>query len=457
MKAKTIYYCVECGSEYSRWSGQCSVCGAWNTLAEKKVEPAKKDRNRELSFTEAATPIAMPNIQESEAERLPVDFEEWDRTLGGGVVKGSLLLLGGDPGVGKSTLVLQVADKVAKRYGIVLYASGEESASQIRLRSKRLNTSAPQCFVYASTNLNRVLEEAKAMQPALLVVDSIQTMYVEEIQGAPGSISQVKECTALLLRFAKDTGITVIIIGHVTKEGNIAGPRMLEHMVDAVLYLEGEAGHSLRILRAVKNRFGNTSESGVFTMEANGLKEISDLSHLLLSERSRDRVGTVVYAGVDGFRPLLAEVQALTNHSFYGNARRTSIGYDFNRLVVLLAVLEKKAGLHIAEEDVYVNVAGGIKIADPAIDLAVAAAIISVQKEMALSPSLAVMGEVSLTGDVCRVDQMEKRLQELAKMGFRKVILPEANKEQINCSKWNLELHGIGHVREIVNLLRQKT
>lgn len=340
-KTKSIFYCMECGSETGRWMGQCSVCGAWNTMVEKIITSHKTGRSKQV--INDTIPIQISKIEDKKTDRIYIKNDEWNRTLGGGLVKGSLVLLGGDPGVGKSTLVLQVAAEIAKQ-GKVLYASGEESAAQIRLRANRLNIHEDNCFIYAATDLTQVLEHAKEMIPELLIIDSIQTMYVDTVQGAPGSIAQVKESTAHLLRFAKESDIPIIIVGHVTKDGNIAGPRMLEHMVDTVLYLEGDPGYPLRVLRAVKNRFGNTAESGVFIMESTGLCEVTDLSKLLLSERSRDQVGTIVFAGMEGIRPLLVEVQALTNRTYYGTARRTAIGYDYNRLSIVLAVLEKKQG-----------------------------------------------------------------------------------------------------------------
>ncbi len=451
-KIKTIFYCTECGAETSRWMGRCNSCGAWNTIVEKKVEKLRS-AGLPLGATEDRGPQRISEIDLTEVARMGIGNEEWDRTLGGGLVPGSLVLIGGDPGVGKSTLLLQVTSQIAESGKTVLYVSGEESASQIRLRAERLQARSDSYLVYATTDLLQALEQAGEVHASLLVIDSIQTMQVASVDALPGSTSQVKECTARLLRYAKDTQTSIIIIGHVTKEGNIAGPKMLEHMVDTVLYLEGEAGQSLRILRPVKNRFGDTSESGVFVMEEDGLKAVHDLSELLLEERSKDRVGTIVFAGMEGVRPLLAEVQALTNRTFYGTARRTAIGYDYNRLTLLLAVLEKKAGLSLSEYDVYVNVAGGLRIAETGMDLPVALAVASVFSEKALPAQWAAVGEVGLTGDIRRVTQVEKRLRELAKMGFTDVLIPRQNLERLSGNDFSLRLHPVAHIKEAIALL----
>lgn len=451
-KEKRIYFCTECGWESPRWGGQCGACGAWNTLAEMKV--AKTSTAARAAVREVNPPVPLTEIRDDERSRCPIGNAEWDRTLGGGIVPGSLMLVGGAPGVGKSTLIMQVAAAVAKQYGAVFYATGEESEAQVGMRAKRLGLLEAACYVQATASPTGIMNEARRLRARFLIIDSIQTMQAEDTDGLAGSVTQIKKCTELLLRFAKETGTAVIIIGHVTKEGVVAGPRMLEHMVDTVLYLEGEAGHPLRLLRATKNRFGDTSESGVFLMQANGLQPVSDLSRLLLAERSTDQIGTVVFAGLEGIRPMLAEVQALTNPTYYGNARRTAIGYDQNRLTVLLAVLEKKAGFALAQQDVYVNVAGGIRIDEPGMDLAVATAVISVYTETPVAATVAALGEVGLTGDVRRVQQVEKRLQELTQMGFRTVFLPAANLSGLEREKWSLRLIGIQHINEIASKLR---
>ena len=444
-KNKTVFYCTECGAQTLRWSGQCMQCGAWNTLEERVVSAKTSHTVKATSDTRA---LRFSEVDADATRRWPIGDREWDRTLGGGIVPGSLILLGGDPGVGKSTLILQVATTLAESHS-VLYASGEESASQVLLRAQRLGIPTGNCYLLSMTDLEQVLAEAKRLETDILVIDSIQTMQMSDADGIVGSVSQVKECTQVLLHFAKESGTAVIIIGHVTKEGNIAGPRLLEHMVDTVLYLEGEAGHPLRILRAAKNRFGDTAESGVFSMQREGLSAVSDLSRMLLADRSEAQIGTVVFAGLEGIRPLLAEVQALTNPTAFGYAKRTAVGYDQNRLTVLLAVLAKHAGVGVTEQDVYVNVAGGLRITEPAIDLAVALAIFSVLYNSPVSPQTAAIGEVGLTGDVRRVPQIEKRLQELSKMGFKTVYLPAANYTALKETPDHLQLVPLKHLREL--------
>lgn len=444
-KNKTVFYCTECGAQTLRWSGQCMQCGAWNTLEERVVNTKNSHSVNTSPDTRA---LRFSEVDVDATRRWPIGDREWDRTLGGGIVPGSLILLGGDPGVGKSTLILQVATTLAESHS-VLYASGEESASQVLLRAQRLGIPTGNCYLLSMTDLEQVLAEAKRLETDILVIDSIQTMQMSDADGIVGSVSQVKECTQALLHFAKESGTAVIIIGHVTKEGNIAGPRLLEHMVDTVLYLEGEAGHPLRVLRAAKNRFGDTAESGVFSMQREGLSAVSDLSRMLLADRSEAQIGTVVFAGLEGIRPLLAEVQALTNPTAFGYAKRTAVGYDQNRLTVLLAVLAKHAGVGVAEQDVYVNVAGGLRITEPAIDLAVALAIFSVLYNSPVSPQTAAIGEVGLTGDVRRVPQIEKRLQELSKMGFQTIFLPAANYAALKEKPDHLQLVPLKHLREL--------
>ena len=451
-KSKMIFVCASCGAESSRWNGQCLQCGAWNTMNEKQVTMRKSETL--LPFgAEAVALIPLADAPIQEAKRIVIGNPEWDRAVGGGIVPGSLLLIGGDPGIGKSTLVLQVASALGAVGRKVLYASGEESAAQIGMRAKRLQISTRNTYLLATTDLNRILDSAHEILPDILIIDSIQTMVSVDNDGIAGSISQVKECTGTILRFAKETGTSVMIIGHVTKEGNIAGPRMLEHMVDTVLYLEGEKEQPLRILRAVKNRFGDTAESGVFVMKENGMQAVADFSRLMLSERSDEQVGTVVFPGMDGIRPVLVEVQALTNHMFYGSARRTAIGYDYNRLSLLLAVLEKKAEIALANEDVYINVVGGIKINDPGIDLAVAMAIVSVQAGVPLPREWAVVGEIGLAGDVRRVNRVEKRVAELTKMGFQKVLIPQSDYIRLKDKVQGIHLSGVANIRDAVRML----
>lgn len=386
-------------------------------------------------------------------QRQETGIHEIDRVLGGGIVPGSLILLAGDPGIGKSTLLLQVSNTIGHRYGSVLYASGEESELQTKMRAQRLNIHGDGCYIVAETNLEAILQSALTLRPNLLVIDSIQTMCIETVESAPGSVSQVREGTARLLRFAKDTGIPVVIIGHVTKEGNIAGPRMLEHMVDVVLYFEGERNYHFRVLRVMKNRFGSTSETGIFGMDETGLTEVENPSALLLAERSDDQAGSVVIACMEGIRPLLVEVQALATPTVFGMPRRTAIGYDYNRLIILLAVLEKRIGLRLGTQDVYVNVIGGIRVAEPAADMAMALAITSSFRDLPIHRGTVVMGEVGLTGDVRMIPRVDMRIKEAMKMGFKRFIIPSGNKDSLKEASFpGCEIYGVRHILNAMDL-----
>ena len=398
-------------------------------------------------------PTALPDIEISSIARVSTTFGEIDRVLGGGIVPGALMLLGGDPGIGKSTLLLQVSQKVADTVGTVLYASGEESQLQLKLRAERLHINSERLQVIADTDLDHILEQADVMTPSLLVIDSIQTMYTGDIDAAPGSVSQVRECTSRLLRFCKERNIPTVIIGHVTKEGNIAGPRMLEHMVDVVLYFEGERSYQFRILRSIKNRFGSTSETGIFAMVEEGLQELSNPSASLLAERSDEESGSAVMIYLEGVRPILVEVQSLVVTTAFGMPRRTAIGYDLNRLIVLLAVLEKRCGFTLGNKDVYVNVIGGLKVNEPACDLSMAVAIVSNLKNRIVPTDMVILGEVGLTGNVRSIPRIEQRINEAKKLGFKKFIIPEGNYKQIKDNDSSIKIRGVKSIQEAMQLV----
>jgi DNA repair protein RadA/Sms len=429
MKVKTVFACQECGAQSSKWLGRCPDCGAWNSLVEERPLPesAGAIAEKRYSLAAAAGPQLYANIDTLVAERLSTGIGEFDRVLGGGVVPGSLVLIGGEPGIGKSTLLLQAAAHFAQTVGSVLYSSGEESEHQIKSRGERLGIASAPLYILAETCLERILEEIARLRPAFLIVDSIQTVFSLKFQSAPGSIGQVRESATQLLFAAKGQNIPTFLVGHVTKEGSLAGPKALEHIVDTVLYFEGEKHHSHRIVRAVKNRFGAVSELGVFEMTGTGLRAVPNASSLFLSERPAGAPGSAVLCCVEGSRPLLVEVQALVSTSTYGNARRMASGLDHNRLSLLLAVLEKRAGLNLVAEDVFVNVAGGITVDEPAADLGIVAAVASSLRNRPVKAGTAVFGEVGLAGEIRGTSQASLRVREAAQMGFTRCIVPEAN------------------------------
>jgi DNA repair protein RadA/Sms len=423
-RTRTLFSCQQCGAESPKWLGRCPDCGAWNSYVETVVAAAPA---RALNVTGALARtevVSLDKVAGADFARITVPIAEFDRVLGGGIVPGSLLLIGGDPGIGKSTLLLTVSALLADALGRVLYVSGEESVEQIKMRADRLDLRTPNLLLLAETNLETVLEQIERTQARVVVIDSIQTMYLEELTSAAGSVSQVRDCAVHLQRVAKARGLPVFLVGHVTKEGAIAGPRVLEHIVDAVLYLEGERFHAYRLLRGVKNRFGSTNEVGVFEMTDTGLVGVDNPSRLFLAERPQGAAGSVVAATLEGTRPLLVEIQALTSSAGYGLARRTANGLDLNRLHMLSAVLTKRLGMNLSHQDIIVNVVGGLRVGEPAADLAVATAIASSFRDWAVPADLVAIGEVGLSGELRTVSQQERRLAEAAKLGFKRAIAP---------------------------------
>lgn len=422
-KKKATFICQECGYQSPKYLGRCPNCSAWSSFVE-EVE-VKEVKNARVSLAgEKSRPVKLKDVDNISYHRTQTDMSEFNRVLGGGVVPGSLILIGGDPGIGKSTLLLQVSTQLANK-GTVLYASGEESAEQIKLRSERLGDIDNEFYLYAETNMQAIRTEIENIKPDFLIIDSIQTIMSPDITGVQGSVSQVREVTAELMQLAKTNNIATFIVGHVTKEGTLAGPRMLEHMVDTVLYFEGERHHTFRILRAVKNRFGSTNEIGIFEMQSGGLVEVLNPSQVFLEERLDGATGSAVVVTMEGSRPILAEVQSLVTPTVFGNARRTTTGLDFNRVSLIMAVLEKRCGLLLQNQDAYLKSAGGVKLDEPAIDLAVAVAIASSYKEKPTSPQEAFLGEIGLTGEIRRVTRIEQRINEAAKLGFTKVYAPK--------------------------------
>jgi DNA repair protein RadA/Sms len=449
-KSKTIFVCSECGYESLKWMGKCPACNQWNTFYEEKKINSSVSNNT-LKRKEISKPVELNKIEGKIENKISTGFSELDRVLGGGLVNGSLILLGGEPGIGKSTLILQLCNKI-RTDGKILYISGEESGEQIKLRADRLGVKNEKLLFLSETNIENIEEIILTMKPKLVIIDSIQTMYSEEITSAPGSVSQVREITARIMRTCKENGVTTILIGHVTKDGNIAGPRVLEHMVDTVLYIEGERYFSYRMLRGVKNRFGSTNEIGMFEMQNEGLVEITDPSKVLISDNDDNPSGSIIVATIEGTRPLLVEFQALTTSTVYGLPRRTANGIDYNRLAVLLAVLEKKVGINLGNQDVYINVVSGLKVNEPAIDLGIIASTISSYKNIPIDKKTVVMGEVGLTGEVRSINLIEKRIKEAEKLGFKKCIIPESNKKLLK-DEYKLDIIGVRTISDAIKSL----
>ncbi len=450
-KVKTVFVCNECGYESAKWLGKCPGCGTWSSFVEEKVV---KSTDSKSTVVKNVTPTPLKNVEKKETIRMKTNFEELDRVLGGGFVTGSLVLLGGEPGIGKSTLILQICDKI-KTDGKVLYISGEESAEQIKIRADRLGISNDNILFLGETNIDIIENSINNINPKLVIIDSIQTMYSEEVSSTPGSVSQVREITARIMKICKQANITTIIIGHVTKDGNIAGPRVLEHMVDTVLYLEGERYFSYRILRGVKNRFGSTNEIGMFEMQNEGMVEIQNPSAILISDREDNIAGSIIVASMEGTRPLLIELQALTSQSIFGIPRRNANGIDYNRLTLLVAVLEKRSGLMLGNQDVYLNLVGGIKVNEPALDLGIVLATASSFKNISIPKEVVAIGEVGLTGEVRAVNMIEKRLKESEKLGFKTCIIPESNKKLLK-DNYKLDIIGVKNITEAMKHLGLK-
>ncbi len=449
-KVKSAFFCQNCGHETSKWLGKCPSCSEWNTFVEEVIS-AQVPQVVAFSRSErAAKPQSLQEIEKHEHPRILMGDSELDRVLGGGMVPGSLVLFGGEPGIGKSTLLLQVAVTTAKMN--VLYVSGEESDQQIKMRAERIGVNNQACFILTETNIQNIFQQAENVQPHLLVIDSIQTLYSPNIESSPGSISQVRECTAQLLRYAKQSNVPVFLIGHITKEGSLAGPKVLEHMVDAVLQFEGDRNHVYRLLRTIKNRFGSTNELGIYEMNSQGLRQVENPSEILITNTDNSLSGISIAATLEGMRPMLIEVQALVSTAAYGTPQRSSTGFDSKRLNMLLAVMEKRCGFKLGAKDVFLNIAGGIKVDDPAIDLAVVAAVLSSNADLPISKNVALSAEVGLSGEVRPVNRIDQRISEAEKLGFDKIIISKYNKG-IDQKNFSIELVQCGKITEVVQAL----
>lgn len=452
MKTKTVYVCSDCGAESPKWIGKCPSCGAWNTYVEEVVskEPPAKRPLFDVPDRGKARPVLLRDITATEEARIDLRDGELNRVLGGGLVKGSLVLIGGEPGIGKSTLVLQT---VLRLSGVrTLYVSGEESSRQLKLRADRLAQDNPDCYILCETRLEEIFVQAKNVQPNLLVIDSIQTIYTEMVESSPGSVSQVRECSAAILKFAKESGIPVLLIGHINKEGSIAGPKVLEHIVDTVLQFEGDQHYMYRILRSIKNRFGSTAELGIYEMRQEGLREVSNPSELLLTQNHEGLSGVAIAAAIEGIRPFLIETQALVSSAVYGTPQRSATGFDIRRMNMLLAVLEKRAGFKLVQKDVFLNIAGGLRVNDPATDVAVISAVLSSSLDIAIEPGVCMAGEVGLSGEIRPVNRIEQRITEAAKLGFNRILVPQGNLKGFDREKCKIE---IVQVRKVEEAFRQ--
>lgn len=447
-KTKTVFFCKNCGTEHSKWMGKCTGCGEWNTLIEETIsKQAKNSGGYKAEAGERNRPQKVKEIKQDQSQRIDLLNDEVNRVLGGGLVKGSLVLVGGEPGIGKSTLMLQLALRLINTK--VLYVSGEEGAEQIRMRAERIGIENEECYILNETSTQNIFTEIKNIQPDLLVLDSIQTLQTERIEASAGSISQIRECAAEFQRFAKSSGIPVILIGHITKEGTIAGPKLLEHMVDTVLQFEGDRNHEYRILRAHKNRFGSTAEIGIFEMQNGGLREVSNPSEILLTQRDEQTSGTAIAATIEGIRPMLVEVQALTSSAVYGTPQRSTTGFDIRRLNMLLAVLEKRSGFKLAAKDVFLNITGGLKVMDPSIDLAVMAAVLSSTYDLSLDPDMCFAAEVGLSGEIRPVNRVEQRVQEAQKLGFKRIVVSRYSLKNLDTKSSGIEVKGFAKIEEV--------
>ena len=454
-KGKTIvFFCQECGYESSKWMGQCPACKEWNTFVEEMIDKKSAAKGGRVAAKAAeAKTVPLSQIEMTQDKRMSTDMKELDRVLGGGIVQGSLVLVGGDPGIGKSTLLLQVCRNLSEKGVRVLYISGEESLQQIKIRAERIGTFGDSLTLLCETNLDTIKTVIDREKPQIVIIDSIQTMYNEEVSSAPGSVSQVRESTGVFMQIAKGMGISIFIVGHVTKEGVVAGPRVLEHMVDTVLYFEGDGGASFRFLRGVKNRFGSTNEIGVFEMRSDGLREVANPSEYMLQGKPENEAGSVVACSIEGTRPILVEVQALVCRTNFNMPRRTSAGTDYNRVNLLMAVIEKRIGLHLGDCDAYINVAGGMRINEPALDMGIVLAVLSSYKNIAIDSKTICFGEVGLVGEVRAVNQAEQRVIEAAKLGFDRCIMPKVNCDSLNIDREQLKGMKLVGVKSIYELL----
>jgi DNA repair protein RadA/Sms len=455
-KAKTVFVCQQCGYQSARWAGQCPDCKEWNSLVEQVLET----RRAATTFDDAATrqrvkPQSIRDVNVNAYQRMRVPLQEFNNVLGGGIVPGSLNLIGGAPGIGKSTLLLEISSLMADMIGPVLYVSAEESTQQIKMRAERIGTIAPDLYLLSETNLDTVIQEIADLKPKAVIIDSIQTVYLEELTSAAGSVSQVRECASRLQQIAKRNAMPIFLVGHVTKAGSIAGPRVLEHIVDVVLYLEGDRFHTFRLLRSVKNRFGATNEVGVFAMEAGGMIEVTNPSEAFLADRHEQFAGTTIAVTMEGTRPLLVELQALTSTTSFAFPRRTGNGVDMNRLLLMIAVLSKRVGLNLSNQDVFVNVVGGMKVSEPAADLSLAVAIASSYRDRVVFPELAIVGEVGLSGELRSVNHADRRLSEAAKLGYKRCLIPHSMLKRVEVPK-GLELVGARNVGEALEAALQR-
>lgn len=450
-KEKKIFLCNECGYDSPKWAGKCPACGAWNSFVEKSI---RTDKAAQIaSFSEKATsrPVAIDDVSTDELPRIDMNDAELNRVLGGGLVPGSLVLLGGEPGIGKSTLVLQTVLRIGNKR--VLYVSGEESVRQIKLRAERIEYEKSNCMIVCETSLETIFEHFKEIAPELIIVDSIQTMSSDTVESSPGSVAQIRECTAMLLKYAKANNTPIILIGHITKEGAIAGPKILEHIVDVVLQFEGDQHYVYRVLRSIKNRFGSTAEMGIYEMRREGLRQVSNPSELLLSDRHQGMSGIAIAAAIEGVSPFLIEVQALVSTAAYGTPQRSATGFDTRRMNMLLAVLEKRVGFKLAQKDVFLNIAGGLRVNDPAIDLAVISAILSSNMDVEIDATICMAGEVGLSGEIRPVNRIEQRIAEAEKLGFKQIVLPKSNIKRLDLSRYSIEIKAVGKVEEAFRLI----
>lgn len=444
-KTKTTFFCQNCGTQHAKWMGQCSACNEWNTIVEEVIQKeAKREWKQATTAKQVSKPLKVNEIVLNPEERIPTKNKELDTVLGGGLVKGSVTLLGGEPGIGKSTLLLQVALAIPHK---VLYVSGEESQSQIKMRAERLQSNSSECLILTETNTQQIFRNIEEVDPDVLVIDSIQTLHTNSIEASPGSISQIREATAELIKYAKETATPVLLIGHINKEGQIAGPKILEHMVDVVLQFEGDRNHTYRILRSQKNRFGSTAELGIYEMLSDGLREVSNPSEILISKKDADLSGTAIASTLEGIRPLMIEIQALVSTAVYGTPQRTTTGYNLKRLHMVLAVLEKRAGFKLGAKDVFLNITGGISVDDPAIDLAVVASILSSNQDIAISPDVCFAAEIGLAGEIRPVSKIDQRISEAKKLGYKTFVASKYNK--ITIKDKDIKLILVGKIEEV--------